>query len=229
MPHFIHNSMQRSRLEQRFSCLHARRSWSRDQVKEYNFLKMTKIKEEEKTLLWVCRYYFHHYKEIKQNFLCHIISMTIQDFDFNSVESFAFNLQFCAKWNQFFLQVPSRGLVKHYEMMMIIVILLFVCFCSGPATDDKHFCDCLFPVSTINLLGPGGTLCHIFCAQLCLSNPLFFVYEIHVSQSFGQIHLMTPLFKFVQEINWHHKPIFSQFISWTVLQVFLDFQVNSIS
>ena len=29
---------------------------------------------------------------------------------------------------------------------------LFVCFCSGPATDDKHFCDCLFVVSTINLL-----------------------------------------------------------------------------
>ena len=83
---------------------------------------MTKIKEEEKTLLWVCRYYFHHYKEIKQNFLCHIISMTIQDFDFNSVESFAFSLQFCAKWYQKFLQVLSSGLVKHYEMMIIIVV-----------------------------------------------------------------------------------------------------------
>ena len=47
--------------------------------------------------------------------------MTIPDFDFNSVESFASNLQFCAKWNQFFLQVLSSGLVKHYEMMMIIV------------------------------------------------------------------------------------------------------------
>ena len=39
--------------------------------------------------------------------------------------------------------------VGHY-----IVVCLFVCF-SGPATDDKHCFDCLFVVSTINLLGPG--------------------------------------------------------------------------
>ena len=80
------------RLEQRFSCLHPRRSWSRDQVKEYNwghFMKTTKKKE--KTLLWVYRcnfYWHHHHRVIKRNHLCHIISMTIQDFDFNSVESF---------------------------------------------------------------------------------------------------------------------------------------------
>ena len=35
---------------------------------------------------------------------------------------------------------------------------LFVCLFSGPATDDKHCFDCLFVVSTINLLGPGRTL-----------------------------------------------------------------------
>ena len=34
---------------------------------------------------------------------------------------------------------------------------LFVCLFSGPATDDKHCFDCLFVVSTINLLGPGRT------------------------------------------------------------------------
>ena len=27
------------------------------------------------------------------------------------------------------------------------LILLFVCFCSGPATDDKHFFYCLFAAS----------------------------------------------------------------------------------
>ena len=43
-----------------------------------------------------------------------------------------------------------------------IVILLFVCFCSGPATDDKYFCDCLFVVSVINLLGPGRTADIVF-------------------------------------------------------------------
>ena len=57
------------------------------------------------------------------------------------------------------------------------------------------------------------SICHICCAQFSLANPLLFVYKIHVSQSFGRTHLMTFLFKFVQEINWYHKPIFSQFVS----------------
>ena len=32
-----------------------------------------------------------------------------------------------------------------------------VCLLSGPATDDKQCFNCLFVVSTINLLGPGRT------------------------------------------------------------------------
>ena len=42
-------------------------------------------------------------------------------------------------------------------LIISFIMLLFVCFCSGPATYDKHICDCLFVVSTINLLGPGRT------------------------------------------------------------------------
>ena len=43
----------------------------------------------------------------------------------------------------------------HIIFVLNLRILLFVYFCSGPATDDKHFRDCLFVVSTINLLSPG--------------------------------------------------------------------------
>ena len=42
-----------------------------------------------------------------------------------------------------------------------VIILLFVCLLSGPATDDKHCFDCVLLVSTINLLGPGRTV--LFC------------------------------------------------------------------
>ena len=38
-----------------------------------------------------------------------------------------------------------------------MLLLLFVCLLSGPATDDKHCFDCLLVVSTINLFGPGCT------------------------------------------------------------------------
>ena len=37
--------------------------------------------------------------------------------------------------------------VAHYSRVTVnveIFILLFVCFCSGPATDDKHCFDCIF-------------------------------------------------------------------------------------
>ena len=59
----------------------------------------------------------------------------------------------------FFIHILYDVCIYIYTYHIIFVlnlrILLFVCFCSGPATDDKHFRDCLFVVSTINLLSPG--------------------------------------------------------------------------
>ena len=42
-----------------------------------------------------------------------------------------------------------------FHLRFQLYCCLFVCLFSGPATDDKHCFDCLFVVSTINLLGPG--------------------------------------------------------------------------
>ena len=44
-----------------------------------------------------------------------------------------------------------------FDLIGSILLLLFVCLLSGPATDDKHCFDCLLVVSTINLFGPGRT------------------------------------------------------------------------
>ena len=65
---------------------------------------------------------------------------------------------------------------------------MFVCFCSGPATDDKHICDCLFVVSTINLLlGPGRTLC------ICIFSISLFVFVYPSCSSFMSFSLRIRL------------------------------------
>ena len=52
----------------------------------------------------------------------------------------------------------SAGISSTLESKHLKGILLFVClFLFRSCTDDKHICDCLFVVSTINLLGPGRT------------------------------------------------------------------------
>ena len=81
---------------------------------------------------------------------------------------FMLRMVFCCNLNTFVMKFLSRFTEKavsanlvafwmHDPKVISTVILLFVCFCSGPATYDKHICDCLFVVSTINLLGPGRT------------------------------------------------------------------------